>query len=74
MSSIIFSKVFTKLPQNQDPRRAHGQDMISICILQIRDLTNCILLDVIFKLWVKKRKFQSELKKKTSCQFIKRNK
>ena len=73
LSTISFTKDdIKKITKNLDPNKAHGYDMISICILKICGESILKSLELIFKSCIESEKFASEWKKLMLSQFIKK--
>lgn len=53
----------TMIRRNLEPDKAHGHDMINIRMLSLCGKSICKLLDLIFQLCMKQRKFLTEWKK-----------
>ena len=64
ISAITFTcDDIATLIKNLDPNKAHGHDMISICILKLCGKYICEPLDLIFQSCIKQEKFPTEWKK-----------
>ena len=72
LSAISFTKDnIAKIIKNRNPNKAHGFDMISICMLKICRDSILKTLELIFKPCLENEKFPIEWKKPLS-QFIKK--
>ena len=64
ISAITFTcDDIATLIKNLDPNKAHGHDMISICMLKLCGKSICKPLDLIFQSCIKQGKFPTEWKK-----------
>ena len=68
LSTLTFcSDEIKKVIRNLDSNKAHGHDMLSICILKICDDSLCGPLEFIFHSCIETGKFPSEWKKANVC-------
>ena len=66
LDTIISSKediYIYKIIKNIDPNKAHGHDMISICMIKLCSISICKQLEIVFQNCLRSGKFPSEWKK-----------
>ena len=61
LETIIFSKEdIYKIIKNIDPNKAHGHDMISICMIKLCGISICKPIEIIFRNCLRSGEFPSE--------------
>ena len=74
LDTIVFSKEDTyKIIKNLDPNKAHGHNMISICMIKLCGISICKPLVIIFQNCLRSSKFPFEWKKANFVPTIKKS-